>query len=124
MDSLPKVGRFMFAVPMAMFGIMHFMNAGMMAEMMVPSYIPGALIVVYLTGVALIAAAVAISIDKHGVLASRLLALFLVLTALMVWLPAAMADMSQAGNLLKDIALAGGALVLSGVLSPGDSTST
>ena len=53
--SLTKIGRFLLAIPMAVFGVLHFMAADNMAPM-VP--IPGGVIWVYVTGVALIAAAV------------------------------------------------------------------
>lgn len=120
MDALPKVGRFLFAIPMAVFGVMHFMNAQMMAGI-VP--IPGGVVWVYVTGVALLAAAVAIMIGKQAVLATRLLALFLLLTATTVHLPALLGgDQTAMSQVLKDIALAGGALVLSGVFSAGAGT--
>ena len=70
MDALPKLGTYLFALPMAVFGIMHFMAGEAMAGM-VP--IPGGVIWVYLTGAALIAAAVAIIIGKKAVLAAQLL---------------------------------------------------
>lgn len=115
MDALPKVGRFLFAIPMAVFGIMHFMNAQMMAGM-VP--IPGGVIWVYLTGLALIAAAVSIMTGKQAVLATQLLALFLLLTAFTVHLPVVLGgDQTAMSNVLKDVALSGGALILSGVFS-------
>lgn len=113
MDALPRIGRYLFAIPMAVFGVMHFMNAQMMAGM-VP--IPGGVIWVYLTGAALLAAAAAILVGKQAVLASRLLALFLLLTALTVHLPVVMGgDQAAMSQVLKDLALAGGALILSGV---------
>ncbi|MDX1646562.1 MAG: hypothetical protein R3304_05425 [Longimicrobiales bacterium] len=114
MDALPTVGRYLFAIPMAIFGILHFMNGQAMAGM-VP--IPGGVLWVYVTGAALIAAAVAIMTGKMGALASRLLAVFLLLTALTVHLPALLGgDQSAMSQVLKDLALAGGALVLSGVI--------
>jgi len=115
MDALPKLGRYLFALPMAVFGILHFMNGQMMAGM-VP--IPGGVMWVYLTGLCLIAAAVAIIAGKHAVLACQLLAVFLLLTALTVHLPTVMGgDQSAMGQILKDVALAGGALVLAGVFA-------
>jgi len=121
MDALPKVGRFLFAIPMAIFGVFHFMNGQMMVGM-VP--IPGGIAWVYLTGLALIAAAVAILMGKQAVLATRLLALFLILTALTVHLRMVMAGNQDAmPNVLKDIALAGGALILSGVFAGEESRS-
>ncbi|MDX1493124.1 MAG: hypothetical protein R3253_03550 [Longimicrobiales bacterium] len=115
MGALPKVGRFLFALPMAVFGIMHFMNAQAMAGM-VP--IPGGVIWVYVTGGALLAAAAAIMLGQQAVLATRLLALFLLLTAFTVHLPAVLGgDQMAMSNVLKDVALAGGALILSGVFA-------
>ncbi len=49
--------RLLYAIPMALFGILHFMNASDMAGM-VPSFIPGGVFWVYLTGLGLILAAV------------------------------------------------------------------
>jgi len=122
MDALPKLGTYLFALPMAVFGIMHFMAGEAMAGM-VP--IPGGVIWVYLTGAALLAAAVAIIIGKKAVLAAQLLALFLLLTALTVHLPSLMGgDQNAMGQVLKDFALAGGALVLSGVLASAESGSS
>lgn len=116
MHALPIVGRYLFAIPMAIFGSFHFLQGAAMAGM-VP--IPGGVFWVYLTGAALIAAAVAIMTGKMAVLACRLLAVFLLLTAVTVHLPALMGgDQNAMIQVLKDLALAGGALVLSGVFPP------
>lgn len=121
MDALPTVGKFMFAIPMALFGILHFMMAGAMAGM-VPSFVPGGVIWVYITGAALIAAAVAISINKHAVLASQLLGLMLLSFALTIHLVALIGgDQAAMSMLLKDLALAGGAFVLAGTFDAGAS---
>ena len=103
------LARLLFGVPMVVFGLFHFMNAQGMAGM-VP--FPGGVFWVYLTGIALIAAGVAILIQKMGKIAALLLALMLVIFALTIHLPGAMGDGGQASmtNLLKDLALAGGAL--------------
>lgn len=80
---------------------------------MVP--IPGGVIWVYLTGVALIAAAVAILIDKKAKLASFLLAVLLLVFVLTIHLKGAMGgDQMAMASLLKDLAIAGGALVFAG----------
>lgn len=115
MDALPKVGRFLFAIPMALFGVFHFINTDAMVGM-VP--IPGGALWIYLTGIALLAASVSIMTGKQAVLATRLLAVFLLLTGLTVWLPMLLGGNQDAmSNVLKDLALAGGALVLSGVFA-------
>lgn len=118
MNNLPVAGKYMFAIPMAIFGIFHFMNANGMAGM-VPSYMPGGTLWVYLTGAALVAAAVAIIIGKRAKMASQLLGFMLLLFALLIHLAQVIngnTDPSM-GNLLKDVALAGGAWYMSGHLS-------
>lgn len=118
MNNLPAIGKFMYAIPMAIFGLFHFMSASDMAGM-VPSFIPGGVIWVYLTGAALIAAAVAIIIGKKAKMATQLLGLMLLLFALLIHLVSVMnGNMQPAmGMLLKDMALAGGAWYMSGHLS-------
>lgn len=109
---LTKLGRYFLAVPMAIFGIFHFLSADQMAGM-VP--LPGGAIWVYLTGLALLAAAVAIITSRKARLASTLLAILLLVFVLAIHLPSVMAggDSGQMSlmSLLKDVALAGGALV-------------
>lgn len=110
-----NLGRIMYAVPMAIFGLFHFMNANAMAGM-VP--VPGGVIWVYLTGVALVAAGVSIIIKKKASLATLLLGILLLIFAFTIHLPGAI-DGAQAStsNFLKDFALAGAALFMSGKLS-------
>ena len=106
------VARYLYAIPFGIFGVMHFMNASQMAGM-VP--IPGGEIWVYLIGVALIAACVSIIIQKYTKLACLLLALMLIIFVLSMHLPGVISDPENAvamSSLLKDTALAGGALIL------------
>ena len=114
---LPTVGRFLYAIPMAVFGLFHLMNGSAMAGM-VP--IPGGAVWVYLTGVALLAAAVAIVSGKQARLALQLLGLMLLIFAVSIHLmgvvnaPDAAAGQASMTNLLKDTALAGAAWFMSG----------
>ena len=111
MDTLTTTGaRILYAIPMAIFGIFHFMNGSAMAGM-VPSFIPGGVFWVYLTGLGLILAAVAILIQKKARLASLLLAAMLIIFVLTIHLPGLGDSMP---NLLKDAALAGAALGFAG----------
>ena len=111
MDAIIKLGKYLLAVPMAVFGIFHFMGANNMAGM-VPSFIPGGVLWVYVTGAALIAAAVAIIIGKKAKLASFLLAVLLLVFVLAIHLKGAMGgDQMAMASLLKDLAIAGRALV-------------
>ena len=112
MDAIIKSGKYLLAIPMAVFGIFHFMNGPAMAGM-VP--IPGGVIWVYLTGAALIGAAAAIILDKKAKLASFLLAVLLLVFVLTIHLKGAMGgDQMAVMSLLKDLAIAGGALVFAG----------
>lgn len=110
-----KVGRILYALPFAIFGLFHFMNAGQMAGM-VP--IPGGVFWIYLTGLALLAASISILIEKKTKLACVLLGVMLVIFALSIHLPAVIEsggeDAASMTNMLKDLALAGGAWVLGG----------
>ena len=107
MNAVLSIGKYLYAIPFAIFGIFHFMNAKGMAGMAF-----GSEILVYLTGVALIAATVSILIGKLDKLAGVLLALFLILTALLVHLQGATSgDQASMSNLLKDLSLAGAALM-------------
>lgn len=114
MDAIIKFGKYLFALPMAIFGIFHFMNGSAMAGM-VPSFVPGGVLWVYVTGAALIAAAAAIILGKKAKLASFLLAVLLLIFVLTIHLKGAMAgDQASMASLLKDLGLAGGALIFAG----------
>lgn len=117
MKSLGFLGKLMYAGPIAMFGIFHLMGASDM-QGMVPDFLPAPVFFVYLTGVALLLAAVAIIIGKKAKLATQLLGLMLALFALLIHLPGFM-EGSQAAtsNFLKDLALAGSAWFMSVHLS-------
>jgi uncharacterized membrane protein YphA (DoxX/SURF4 family) len=117
------VGRILLSLPLLVFGLGHFANAQQMAGM-VPSYVPGATFWIYLTGAALLAAAASfisgIQTRKAGYGAALLLATI----ALTVQLPgmtkvvdpadavAGAYKMMAFAGFFKDLALAGGSLVL------------
>jgi putative oxidoreductase len=115
MNAFLSLGRWFFALPFSIFGLLHFMNADDMAKYVVPAYMPAPNVWVYLGGAGLIAAAVSMAIGKYDRLATLLLAAFLLLQVLMVHFPAAMSGGmgAQIGmtNLLKDLSLAGGAMM-------------
>ena len=115
MDNLKNIGRIVFAIPFAIFGLMHFMAAGDMAGM-VPNWVPGGVFWVYLTGLALIAAAVSLITKKKIFLAAELLALLLMIFVLTIHLPSLLGGNQMAmASLLKDMSLAGGALLIAGL---------
>ena len=69
MNAILNLGKWLFAVPFLVFGVFHFLGAKDMAGM-VPF---GGEIMVYITGVALVAAAVSMFIGKYDKLATGLL---------------------------------------------------
>ena len=123
MNAITGIGKYLFAIPMAIFGLFHLMGAKDMAAM-VP--IPGGVIWVYITGLALIAAAVSILIGKMDKLAATLLGIQLLIFALSIHLPAVASsggeDQMAMGNLLKDLALAGGAFMYAGYVAKDPKT--
>ncbi len=108
----PSVLRVLFAIPFAIFGAFHFVNAQQMSGM-VPSYIPGGVIWVYLTGAFLIMAAVALIINKFAKLAGYLLAALLLTFILTLHLPGALnGDQMAMTSLLKDFGLMAAAMFI------------
>ncbi len=117
--TLTKVGTIFYALVIGFFGINHFLE-GTGMQKMVPSFLPGGVIWVYLTGACLIAAAIAFLINRQVRLAGLLLCLFLLLIVLTVHLPAVL-HAPDAGarrfpmtNLIKDTGLAAAALLVAG----------
>ena len=117
--TISKIGTIFYALVIGFFGINHFMN-GTGMQKMVPSFLPGGVIWVYLTGAALLLAAISFLINKYARLAGLLLALFLLLIVLTVHLPAVLnapdynARRFPLVNLIKDTGLAAAALLVAG----------
>jgi uncharacterized membrane protein len=112
MSQIANLGRFLFAIPMIIFGVFHFVNTRSLQNV-VPSFIPGQTFWVYLTGASLIAAGISIILQKQVQLISNLLATMLLVFAFFVHLPIALeGDQLSASSFLKDISLAGGAFIL------------
>jgi uncharacterized membrane protein len=112
------VARLLFAIPLIVFGIFHFMEAQTMSAM-VP--LPQSVIWVYITGVAHLLAALALIINKYGKLACGLLALMLLIFILTIHVPnviqaEGMDQMRQPMiSLLKDTMIMAGALAFAGL---------
>lgn len=113
MTSIFKLGKYLLAVIVLAFGVMHVMNSAAMAGM-VPF---GGSAMVIVSGVGLILAAVAIFIGKYDQLACLFLAVVLLSFAFTMHLPGLMNATNEVSkgismsNFLKDIGLAGGALM-------------
>ncbi len=115
MKYAPLIGRIMFAAPFLMFGLGHLTDAqGMVDGGMVPSFLPAPTIVVYLTGILIIVGGVAVLLGYRTKLAALVLAGFLLSTVLFVWGSGFMAgDQMATGMFMKDLGLAGAALMMS-----------
>ena len=115
MNAITGLGKYLFALPFLGFGAGHFMNADAMAGMA-----PGGKVMVYVTGIALVLAAISMLIGKMDKLATALLGLMLLLFAFMLHMPgmmdgeaAEMAKQAAMSNFMKDVALAGAAWMYS-----------
>ncbi|MCC5942364.1 MAG: hypothetical protein JJU37_12565 [Balneolaceae bacterium] len=115
-----RVGRLLFALPFGIFGIIHFMMGREMAGM-VPDFVPGGIVWVYLIGIALLGACFSFVAQVRVKEVALLLALLLLIFVGLVHVPGVMAETPNAlFNLLKDTSLAGGALFLAGLYSEED----
>jgi putative oxidoreductase len=109
-NTSSRIASIVFAICIAVFGIRNIMKAGSM-ETIVPDYIPGGIIWVYISGIGMILAGLAIVLDnKLTRLACYLLAGVLMLFVLMLHLKPAIDG--NPGNLLKDTAIAMGAIII------------
>ena len=115
--KLLSSGRIVYALPFGMFGLTHFMNAAQMAGI-VPSWIPGGIFWVYVTGLVHLAVCISLIINKYVFPASLILAGMLIVFILTIHAPGlANAQTMQMSiiSLLKDTALAGAALGWAGL---------
>jgi uncharacterized membrane protein len=127
LDKILPFGRLFFAIPMGVFGTEHVVDASDIAQV-VPSWMPAHLFWTYLVGVALIAAALSIVLNKHARLAATLLGSMLLLFVVLMHIPNIVGQ--HGARLfwmiaLRDTAFSGGAFALAGSLSkrtPSDGT--
>jgi putative oxidoreductase len=109
------MARILFGLPFIAFGIGHLMNASKMGGM-VP--IPGGVIWIYVTGIAMILAGIAAITKFQGKWAMLLLALLLLIYIVTIHIPNLMKpETLQMGllGLYKDTGLMAGALLLAGI---------
>lgn len=113
--SLGCTAKWLYAVPLFVFGLFHFLQGKNMVGMI--SNWPMPLFWVYLSGAGLILGTLAIVLNRYARLASMLLAVELGLFVLILHVPAILAGGEGAQmsvmSALKDIALIGGALFIS-----------
>ena len=117
-STISRIGTIIYALVIGFFGVNHFLNGTGLQKQM-PRFIPYSIFWVYLTGVLLIAAAIALLINKYVRVAGILLAIFLILIVVTVHIPA-MTNVTEervsiiVTNLVKDTGLAGAALIIAG----------
>ena len=104
-----RVAAIIYALAIAAFGILHFMSANEMKTML-PDYIPGGAGIIYLTGTCLLAAAIAIIIEKQKRLACYLLAAMLLIFGFTLHLRPSFTTTSTL--FLKDAAMAMAAILI------------
>src|SRR5579872_2146739 len=114
LEKLIPFGRIFFAVPLAAFGVEHFIFANFMTGM-VPSWIPWHLFWIYFVGAALIAAALSIATGICSRLAGALLSFMIFLFVCTLHVPNWIAhphDRFAMAVALRDLAFSAGALAL------------
>jgi len=121
MKTLTSIGRILFALPFLVMGINHFIMVDLFTGML-SSFIPGGGYMVLLTGAFLVIAAICLIINKWVEVIAYLLAAMLFLFIVSIHIPGFFGpDLAQEHlvevhlmNLLKDVGLMGGALLIAG----------
>lgn len=116
MKNLTTIGRILFALPFAFFGLNHFLMVDFFTGML-NSFIPGTSFTIILTGIALIAASLSIIFKKYIKLSCILLAILLFIFIVSIHIPQLFdpdKKLLALVSLLKDTSLMGGALMIAG----------
>jgi uncharacterized membrane protein len=117
-EKILPFGRLFFAIAMIVFGADHLTDALNISQL-VPSWMPAHLFWTYLVGVALVAAALSITVKKQARLAAIMLGIMLVLFVLMLHIPNLLAhprDRVLWVTALRDLAFSAGAFAFAGDL--------
>ena len=125
MKNLTTIGRILFAVPFALFGINHFLMLDYYLGMLT-SFVPLGPYTIILTGIMLIAASISIITKILVKFSTLMLSLLLLIFILTIHIPHLMGgDADKTVTLialLKDISLMGGSLMISGIYSEEEKT--
>jgi uncharacterized membrane protein YphA (DoxX/SURF4 family) len=119
MKRLTSIGRILFAVPFALFGINHFLMLDYYLGMLT-SFVPLGAYTIILTGIMLIAASISIVTKILVKFSTLMLAFLLFIFIITIHIPHLFADADKTITiiaLLKDISLMGGSLMISGIYS-------
>jgi uncharacterized membrane protein YphA (DoxX/SURF4 family) len=119
MKKITTLGRILFALPFALFGINHFLMTDYYLGMLT-SFIPLGAYTIILTGILLIAAAVSIITKRFVKISTIMLAILLFIFIITIHIPHLMEGTDRTATLialLKDISLMGGSLMIAGIYS-------
>jgi putative oxidoreductase len=119
MKKMTTIGRILFAIPFAIFGINHFLMTDYYLGILT-SFIPWGPYTILLTGIMLIAASISIISKKYVKLSTILLAILLFIFIVTIHIPHLLQGADKTATiiaLLKDISLMGGSLMIAGIYS-------
>jgi putative oxidoreductase len=119
MKKLTTLGRILFAIPFALFGINHFLMLDYYLGMLT-SFVPLGAYTIVLTGIMLIAASISIITKILVKFSTLLLAGLLFIFIVTIHIPHLFTDADKTITiigLLKDISLMGGSLMIAGIYS-------
>ena len=119
MKKITTIGRILFAIPFALFGINHFLMTDYYLGMLT-SFIPLGAYTIILTGIMLIVASISIITKKFVKFSTLLLAVLLFLFIVTIHIPHLFSDVDKTSTLIalfKDISLLGGSLMIAGIYS-------
>ena len=117
MKNITTIGRILFALPFAIFGINHFVQKEYYLGMLT-SFIPLGAYTIILTGIMLIVASISIMTKKFVKFSTVMLAILLFTFILTIHIPHLFSDSDKTVTiiaLLKDISLMGGSLMIAGI---------
>ena len=117
MKNITTIGRILFALPFALFGINHFVQREYYLGMLT-SFIPLGAYTIILTGIMLIVASVSIMTRKFVKFSTIMLAILLFIFIITIHIPHLFSDSDRTVTiiaLLKDISLMGGSLMIAGI---------
>jgi putative oxidoreductase len=122
MKNITTIGRILFALPFAVFGINHFLMMDYYMGMLT-SFIPQTAYVMILTGIMLIAASISIITKKFVKFSTIMLAILLFIFIITIHIPHLFNEADRTVTmiaLLKDISLMGGSLMIAGIYSENE----
>jgi len=117
MKKITTIGRILFAIPFAIFGINHFLMTDYYLGMLT-SFIPLGAYTIILTGIMLIVASISIITKKFVKFSTIMLAILLFVFIITIHIPQLFTGSDKTLTiiaLLKDISLMGGSLMIAGI---------